>query len=283
MKPSREVSVGLIRTLLSRPPRISDMLEAALKDLDVGIESVSQQYGFRILFTNLRDVKSYEELDKQVLAVLRNEVCEVVKALPENYVDFVKTFFKLMDIEILCLETPPSRVISMSLGSIAESKSSDFEGVVAHMHDVCVERGIDSVYVEYLNRVLKSLTTVDEDYRWVYEAVKSLVALHYYRYLKNSELLRLEIKNFENFLKILDLDPLTEITLKKSLEALSRVDVAELSKYTVYEASEALDIATKLTYFREGLINILTFYLISKYYETKVTRYVFLPKVLKRW
>ncbi|MDW8010940.1 MAG: hypothetical protein RMH84_05045, partial [Sulfolobales archaeon] len=95
--------------------------------------------------------------------------------------------------------------------------------------------------------------------------------------------LGLEAGNLELFLMSLHLDPLAEVVLRKSLEILGRVDAAGLSKYTVYEASEALDIATKLIYFREGLIDLLAFYLTTKYYESRIVRYVFLPKVLRRW
>ncbi|MCX8208700.1 MAG: hypothetical protein N3G79_03520 [Sulfolobales archaeon] len=285
MKPSKEVSVGLIRTLLSRPPRLRDMLEAALKDLDLGVESVSQQYGFRVMFVNLRDVRSYEELDKHVFSILKSEVRDVVRALPDNYVNFTRTFFELMDTEVFCLKTPSASAFSSSLALLASAESDYkvFESLAARMRSVCGERGIEGAYTEYLGRVLKSLTAIDEDYRWVYETIKSLVALHYYRYSKNSALLGLEAGNLELFLMSLHLDPLAEVVLRKSLEILGRVDAAGLSKYTVYEASEALDIATKLIYFREGLIDLLAFYLTTKYYESRIVRYVFLPKVLRRW
>ncbi|MCS7099876.1 MAG: hypothetical protein NZ925_06015, partial [Sulfolobales archaeon] len=165
MKPSKEVSVGLIRTLLSRPPRLRDMLEAALKDLDLGVESVSQQYGFRVMFVNLRDVRSYEELDKHVFSILKSEVRDVVRALPDNYVNFTRTFFELMDTEVFCLKTPSASAFSSSLALLASAESDYkvFESLAARMRSVCGERGIEGAYTEYLGRVLKSLTAIDED------------------------------------------------------------------------------------------------------------------------
>jgi len=284
LRPSREVSVGLIQTLMSRPPRMLDMLEIALRDLDISIETASQQYGFRLMLINLRDVRSYEELDRQIHAVLKNEIGEVVKYLPQVYLNYVKAFFELGELELRCLGSskaagPASYALSLLTGKDVEEKSA----VITHFEHGTCRNGIEGLLIEYLNKVRNSFNEIGEDCTWVYEVIKSLAVLHYFRYLRNAELLGLVSPKLDQFLRLLNLSPLTEIPLKRAVESLERVDKAGLIKYTVYEAVEALNIANRLLSHRDGLINLLTLYLVTKYYESKILRYVFLPKMLKRW
>lgn len=284
MRPSGEVAVGLIQTLLSRPPRIADMLDAALRDHDIGLETVAQQYGFRLMFMNFRNVKSYEELDQHQLTVFKSEVGEVLKFLPQNYVLFVKTFFELGDLESLCLNSSTTmKTFSLSIlsptyvGQVGkDSRNPSLSG-----QDFC--GSVESLYKEYLSKVRKSLDMISEDSTRVYEVVKSLSALHYYRRVRNTELLGLGADNFENFLGLIKLEPLSEVVLRKAVKSLSQLDKVGLTKYTVHEAVEALKIATDLLAHREGLVNLLALYLVTRYYEFKVARYVFIPKVLRRW
>lgn len=260
------------------------MLDAALRDLDIGLETVAQQYGFRPMFMNFRNVKSYEELDQHQLAVFKSEIGEVAKFLPQNYVLFVKTFFELRSLESPCLYSSTTMktfslpVLSPTgvgqVGKDARNSSLPGQGSCG---------SVESLYKEYLSKVRKSLDMISEDSTRVYEVVKSLLALHYYKRVRNSELLGLGAGNFENFLKLIELEPLSEVVLRKAVKSLSQLDRAGLAKYTVHEAVEALNIATDLLAHREGLVNLLALYLVTRYYEFKVMRYVFIPKVLRRW
>ncbi len=277
MKPSKEVSIGLIRTLLARPPRVVDMINAALKDLDLSLETVLQQHGSRLMYLNLRDVRSYEELDQQTYAIAKSEIEETVKFLPQEYLGFAKTFLELGDLERYCLSRsdPESRPRPQS--------SSAKEIGAALGSPPCDSGEVKRFYADYLERVRASLVRIREDWSWAYEFTKSLVALHYYRYLKNAELLKLGTEGFGKFVEALRLNPLSELLLGKAVDSLSRVDKARLSKYTIYEAAEALSMATHMLFHREGLVDLLTVFLATKYYEPKVARYAFIPKVLRRW
>lgn len=284
MRPSKEVSVGLIQTLVSKPPRVPDMIDAALRDLDISLEAVSQQYGFRLMLINVRDARSYEELDRQIYSVLRSEVGEVENFLPKNYLNYVKTFLELRELERHCLGASPKRAEvsshspSLAIGASKEDAPSD-----ALLGPVACGGGIEGLLVEYLNNVRKALSEVDEDITWAYEVIKSMVALRYYRYLRNVELLGLGTSDLGQFLSFLGLNPISEVALRRAIESLRRLDGAGLMKYTIYEAAEALGIAANHLSHREGLINLLTLYLITKYYEFMILRYVFLPKSLRRW
>lgn len=269
---------------MSKPPRMLDVLEAALRDLDVSLEAASQQYGFRLMLLNLRDVRSYEELDRQIHAILKFEINEVARLLPQAYLNYVETFFELGELERKCLST------SKAAESLSHSPPSPIDtkermkstGVSRSGYAACVD-GIEGLLVEYLSKVQKSFIEIDEDYTWAYEVVKLLIALRYYKYSRNVELLGMGSNKFNQFLGLLSLNPLIETPLRRAVEALSRVDKAGLVKYTIYEAVEAINIAAGLLAHRDELINLLTFYLVTKYYEFNVLRYVFLPKVLRRW
>lgn len=284
MRPSKEVSVGLIQTLMSKPPRVPDMIDAALRDLDISLEAVSQQYGFRLMLINIRDARSYEELDRQIYSVLRSEVGEVENFLPKNYLNYVRTFLELRELERHCLSASPkgaevpSRSPSPVVGVSKEDEPSD-----ALLGPIACGSGIEGLLVEYLNNVRKALSEVDEDSTWAYEVIKSMVALRYYRYLRNVELLGLGTSDLGQFLSFLRLNPISEVALRRAIESLRRLDGAGLMKYTIYEAAEALGIAANHLSHREGLINLLTLYLVTKYYEFMILRYVFLPKSLRRW
>ncbi len=270
MKPSKEVSVGLIRTLLARPPRVGDMIDAALKDLEVSLEAVLQERGSRLMYSNLRDVRSYEELDRQSRAIVRSEVEEVTRFLPQEYLDFARTFFDLGELERLCASQAQPSPAAEERGSSAASPP-------------CDSGEVERFYADYLKRLNRSLAEIREDGAWAYEFAKSLVALQYYRYLRNAELLKLGADGFERFARSLGLSPLSELLLGKAIDSLSRLDKAGLSKYTIYEAAEALGMATHMLSYREGLVDLLTLFLVTKYYEPRVARYVFLPRALRRW
>ncbi|MEM1699074.1 MAG: hypothetical protein QXT76_04540 [Sulfolobales archaeon] len=283
MRPSREVSIGLIQTLMSRPPRIHDMLEVALRDLDISVETASQQPGFRLMLVNLRDVKSYEELDRQVRAILENEIGEVVKYLPHAYLDYVKTFFELGELELRCLGSSKTGGAHSATPLSADKDAGVKLATTAYLEHAACREGVEGLLIEYLSRVRSSLSEISEDCSWAYEVIKSLAVLHNFRYLRNAELIGLGSSKLDQFLRLLNLNPLTEILLKRAVDSLGRIDRAGLIKYTIYEAVEALNIANGLLSHRDGLINLLTLYLVIKYYESKILRYVFLPKTLKRW
>lgn len=269
---------------MSKPPRVLDMIDAALRDLDVSLEAASQQYGFRFMLINIRDARSYEELDRQVYSVLRSEVGEVENFLPKNYLSYVRTFLELRELERHCLSTSPKRA-GATPSSPSPIISVGKEGAPSDVlpGPIACGGGIEGLLVEYLDNVRKALGEVDEDSTWVYEVIKSIAALRYYRYLRNAELLELGTSDLEQFLSFLRLNPISEVALRRAVESLRRVDGAGLMKYTIYEAAEALSIAANHLSHREGLVNLLTLYLVAKYYEFMILRYVFLPKALRRW
>lgn len=279
MRPSKEVSMGLIQTLMSKPPRLLDMIDAASRDLDVSLEALSQQYGFRLMLINIRDAGSYEELDRQVYSIIRSEVREVESFLPSNYLGYVGAFLELRELERRCMSAPPAGAGAKpsAVGAGGEEARGAPQGSTA------CGKGVEGLLFEYLDDVKKALSGVDEDSELAYEVIKSVVALCYYRYLRNAELLGLGTGDLERFLSSLSLSPIGEVAVRRAVESLRRVDGAGLMRYTIYEAAEAVRIATNHLSHREGLINLLTLYLVAKYYEFAVLRYVFMPKSLRRW
>lgn len=287
MKPSKELSIGLLQTLLGKPPRLLEVVEEVLRGSAISLESLSQEYGFRMMFINLRDAKSYEELDNLVYGILRSELGEVLKLLPPGYVDFAKIFLEIENIEYLCAAASSKnwRYLKHSLSSIEIEGSFQEASQISKLSDYggCEGTDLACFYAKYLDRVKRVLDTVGEDYSKAYEVVKSLAILHYYRYLRNSELIGLSSNSIEKFMELVKPDPLTEIALRKGISYLNRLDKESLARYTLHEALVTVGIARELLAHGEELINLLVLFLTTRYYETKVLKYTFLPKALRRW
>jgi hypothetical protein len=284
VKPSKELSIGLIQVLLSRPPRLEEVLEYATKGAELTAEYLTRLPGFRLHLINLSQSKSYEEVDRTLNEALSAELHLLEDFLPENYLGFLKLFLEFYQMEyiVLSLSGAPGVVGSPSESSLVKLTGVSMKSLAAE-YSSCAPRDMECTLMRFLERVREAYIKLREYESRALDAIKVLVAVRYFNYVKNSELLGLKLGRFEDLLARLGINPVVEIPLRRVLERLRGLSRAELTRYTVHEAALTYPLVKELLTYSGSLADILTLYLVNRYYELKVLRYSLLPRSLRRW
>jgi len=285
MKPSKELSMGLLQILLARPPKLEEILDYAVKGMELGAEYLTRLPGFRTHLLSLLESKSYEDVDRALHGVFSTELRTLERFLPENYVDFLAKFLELYYIDYIALSI--SGTLKAAPGSTwvstAGLTSATISSTVIAEYSKCAPKDVKCFLMKFFERIKASHDKLGERESRALDAIKALVTVRYFNYFRNSELLGLKLSGFEEVLAELGINPVVEISLKRALEKLEKLGGAELTRYTVYEASATYPLMRELLAYSGGLANILTLYLVSRYYELKVLRYTLVPRSLRRW
>ncbi len=281
MKPSKELSIGLLQTLLAKPPKLEELLDYAVKEVELGADYLARLPGFRSYLLSLLEVRSYEDADRVLYEALLSELRTLERFLPESYLEFLKTFLELyyIDYVTLSLAKAPRGTSDFAKASLVKFAEATSLSSVAVEYSRCSSRDIRCFLMRYLERVQSSFIELREAEPRALDAVRTLVAVRYFNYYRNAELLGLKLGEFERVVAEVGISPVVEVSLRRVLERLER---AELTRYTVHEASVTYPLLKELLAYSGGLANILTLYLVNRYYELKVLRYSLLPKSLRR-
>jgi len=280
LKPSKELSVGLLQALLARPPRLEEVLDYAVKGAELSAEYLTRLPGFRSHLLGLLESKSYEDADRVLYEAFSAELHTLERVLPENYLEFLRRFLELYYIDYIALGPSGALGGASSLTGVGLVRLASS---VAAEYSRCTPRDIRCSLTVFLERVKVSHSRLRERGSRALDATKALVAVRYFNYLRNSELLGLKLGDLERALAGLSINPVVEVSLRRVLERLEGLGGAELARYTVYEASATYPMMKELLAYYGGLANILTLYLVNRYYELKVLRYALTPKSLRRW
>jgi len=285
VKPSKELSIGLLQTLLARPPKLEELLDYAVKEVELGADYLARLPGFRSYLLSLLEVRSYEDADRVLYEALSTELHTLERFLPENYLEFLKKFLELyyIDYVSLSLVKAPGETSDFAKASLVKLAGGTSLSSVAAEYSGCTSRDVRCILMRYLERVRSSYTKLREAESRALDAVRTLVAVRYFNYYRNAELLGLKLGEFERVVAEIGINPVVEVSLRKVLDRLERLERAELTRYTVHEASVTYPLMKELLAYSGGLANVLTLYLANRYYELKVLRYSLLPKSLRRW
>lgn len=244
---------------LSRPPFLEDLINiAAGKQSLESLKLESTPYA-RVELARVLMASSYEAVDKELMSILEQEISEIKSKLPRSYRTTAESLR-----ELFILEDIPSRV---------EAGDPGFAKYTA-----CRGRSILCYISTYITRVREEMERTRED---PWSALSILAALLYGIYTRHAE-----------GLKVLGLKhPLAEelevlrgvakgpgaIYYSSAVEKIAQLASLWIKDPIEYFASEAkvvYEASKTCLYFRGGLLNVLTHFFITRYYESKLLRII---------
>ena len=285
MKPSKELSIGLLQILLARPPKLEELLDYAVEEVELGADYLARLPGFRSYLLSFLEAKSYEDADRVLYEALSTELRILESFLPKSYLEFLRAFLELyyIDYITLSLARAPGEIPDLAKAIIVKLSGVTSLSSLVVEYSRCTSRNVRCALMRYLERVRSSYTKLGEPGSRALDAVKALIAVRYFNYYRNAKLLGLKLEELEKVLAEVGINPVVEVSLRRVLERLEKLEEAKLARYTVHEASATYPLLKELLAYSGGLANILTLYLVNRYYELKVLRYSLLPKSLRRW
>jgi hypothetical protein len=278
VKPSKELSIGLLQILLAKPPKLEELLDCAVKGLELSTEYLTRLPRPELYLLNLLESRTYEDVDRILYESFSIELRILDRFLPDKFLHFLRTFLELYYIDYVALGTTkiPSesslvRLILINLSSVISEYSK------------CTPKDIECFLMTFSERIRSSHDELEERGSRALDVAKALIAVRYFNYLRSSELLGLKLSKIEKVLAKLGMNPIVEASLRKLLERLEKLSKTELTRYTIYEAGVTYPLVKELLVYSGGLANTLTLYLVNRYYKLKVLRYSLLPRSLRRW
>lgn len=276
MRLSRDAALGTVIIYLSKAPRLEEIVGNLVKGIPIEYSYFLSDRTLRTGFTKLLLAKSISEVDKYIFEVYKEEFEYMKNVLPEEYAHYFYTFLEIFDIEkLLATESTTKEGTEAQL----------YTGILDSPHyEECRKASSYRCFMNvYIDRIRSSANRI---YRSFMEpcinalnAIAIFVSIRYFMYLKNSHILALAEYKYGEFLKYLnqqlrDLTPVTMQKLYMALENIERDIEKSLDELWIHEITYIYDIIKNLLYYSYQLVDQLTLYLINRYYEQRVMRYL---------
>lgn len=244
---------------LSKPPFLEDLVNVILSKQSLDSLRLESNPYARLELMKVLTANSYEALDRELESILNQEIREVESQLPGPYRGVAESLR-----ELFSLEDVPSRI---EAGELNPGK-----------YAVCRGRDISCYINIYTSSLLEAMSKTSED---PWSALSIIAALLYGVYTRHVE-----------GLKVLGLKPtyagelgilLSLVKGPGSVYLASTVEkIAQLSslwardpvEYFASEARIVYEASKTSLYFKGGLLNILTHFFITRYYESKLLRII---------
>ncbi|WP_440059556.1 hypothetical protein ACSU1N_07160 [Thermogladius sp. 4427co] len=244
---------------LSKPPFLEDLLGIVAGERDTGTLKLESSPYARLELIRVLNAPSSEELDRELRSILEGEFGFVESYLPRAYLNVSRSLRKLLDIE-----GQPAKL------TLEPSGQSDSTG--------SAWRGITHVVEEFFRETYNAMKETGESYDNALSIVASLLYGVYTRYVEASKLLGLNPGPDTGFREALSsVGGSGSIYLYSSIEKISKAAslwARDPVKYLVEEARAVYEASKTALYFSGGLLNILTHFFVTRYYESKLLRVI---------
>jgi len=280
-RPAAEGLKTVLVTLLAKNPRLEEVLQLALEEKFMDLPQVLSRYNSRMDFIKLSTAKSIDEVTTVLVDLERRELKEVYDMLMKELQLFYKialTFFDLDSIYSAIL-SGDKKLVNLLFSSAQElelySKCFESKSYVCVLKTFLesarnsLEFGIAKIIAESPSKALGCLALI--------------TSARYCKYIFNASKVGLvPEESLQNFLqevvyKYVPREPSTWLVAVKIgvlAEYLHKVFEKDPSRVTLYEAEYVYRTCKDLLLYSPQLIDLLTLYLINRYYEALVLKYV---------
>jgi len=276
---SRESIKSVIITYLDKNPKLEEALQIALENRFIDLPSMLTRYNSRTEYMNLLSAKTVEELDKNLVELTKNELSHIYNLLPQPYENFFKFFLALYDLDRI-----HQAIISNKFPNVA---TTFFNPEYLNVYSHCTkEKTYDCLLQSFIQSIKTSLEVstpqkiFEEDPSKAFQCIALLVAINYAKHTSNLERLGIAFSHsLKDFLKQitsnLKIDGMLSYMLESSVNHMLSIFRSQPSKSTLHEANYVYYKCRDILLFSPQVIDLLTLYLVNRYYEIRVLRYVF--------
>ncbi|MEM0026545.1 MAG: hypothetical protein QXT53_01240 [Ignisphaera sp.] len=279
-KMSRYGLKTLLITHLDKNPKLEEAIQIALENQFIDLPSVLSRYNSRMDYLKLASAKTIHELEENLIGLIKNELNYVYNLLPELYSKFFRTFLTIYELDLIYTSI-------MSSKHFNEMKPRFLEPKDMNIYMYCTkEKTYECLLLTFLKQLKTDLKMAEhqktprESYSRALGCVSLLAVSKYLKYISNLERLGFTTANsIESFTKQIisatNIDGVVQHQLENSAKYLYNIIVSHPAKATIYEAQYVYSKCRELLALSPQVIDLLTLYLINRYYEVYVLKYVF--------
>jgi len=266
-------------TYLDKNPKLEELIQLALENRYIDLPSVLSRYNSRLEYAKLISAKTVDEIDVILSELTKNELEYIYSLLPTQYIDFFRSFLIFYDLD---------RIYSAFLRGSLESakvvfmKYEDLEIFKRCLNDktyrCLLEVQLDNIKNSLEMNIVKRYGVI-EDYRNVFRCLALFAIAKYMKYVVNVRELGLDtslkpIEFSEKLIHILGVGSWYKYELENAINSLENYFKSEPYRASVLEARYIYGKCRDLLTYSSQVIDILTLYLLNRYYEIYVLRYV---------
>jgi len=266
----------LLFTLLDKNPRLEEILQHALENRLVDLSQLLARPNSRIQFYKLLSARNIDEVSNVLVELEKAELGEVYRLLPLELRNYMKTFFLFYDIDLLynslIMKSSP-RLLFFSANELEELCRGEPKAT-------CIIMQILKMARDALNKWSQRVPS-PEDVTRTLSCLAVFSIVKFYRYVLNAKKLSLvPDEDKEHFIRrVIDYipkNPTSWFILSKLDGILSHVESSfsrDPSRALLYEAKYLYGFFKEILLYSSQAVDLLTLYLINRYYELFVLRY----------
>ncbi|MCS7112181.1 MAG: hypothetical protein N3D82_04380 [Ignisphaera sp.] len=277
MKLSREASLATVIIYLTKSPRLEELVDGLIKNTAIEYNRIMLEKDTRNGFVKLLSVGSLSELDEYIFNIYRGEFEYVGGILPEEYSRYLHTLLEIYDFEkLLIMYITPKKVPQPTY--MYTDILNDPQYMVCYRNPSY--RCLLEIYIDRIISIYRRIyRTYLENYVNALKAIAIFTSIRYFMHLKNSQILELAEYNYSEFIKFVSqkLNLSNQLIVHKLhtiLENIEKFVGESLDVLEVYEVVYVYDAVKSILYPSYQLVDQLTLYLINRYYEQKMIRYM---------
>lgn len=278
-KLSRWALKTVLVTYLSKNPRLEELLNLALEGKFVDLTQMVSRYNSRVEYLKLLTAKTADEVDIVLTNLIREELERIYDLLSLPYARYFKAFLPLYDFERM--------YPAFSRGDLSEVKTSFLRREDLAAYELCVrERTFTCLLKTFLENIRECLgidisrgrTIAAEDYS---DSLKCLVLAITAIYTKNFlNVIKLGVGReerpeefIEKVLRDFKMVSGHKHEFENVVNYLSHISKSEPYKVTLFEARYVYSKCRDYLLYSPQVIDLLTLYLLNRYFELHVLRY----------
>lgn len=277
MRLSREASLGTVLIYLAKQPRLEELIEGLTKSTAIEYSRLLLEKDARPNFIKLLSVSTISEIDRCIFEVYRSEFEYLGGILPSEYSRYLYTFLEIHDFEKFLAMYSASQKVYPSIYTYTNTLDNP-------QYEQCYMGSSYRCLLEvYISRILSSFRKIYRRYLESYiDALNAIIiftSIRYFIYLKNSHILALAEYSYNEFIKFIGqrLNISNQLIMYKLYSLLENIEKSVRESLDIVEINEAAyvySIIKNILYSSYQLIDQLTLYLINRYYEQKLMRYI---------
>ncbi|MGC9122357.1 MAG: hypothetical protein ACP5HP_05390 [Thermogladius sp.] len=254
---------ALIHVRLSKPPFVEELAKLVLEKSALSTESLQSSSYARLELVKALAATTLQELDDSIREILAAEVREITKYMPAKYTPVVESLTLFLDFESIAAE--PSKYLSSK---------------------VCDGGGLDCLLRGYVQRVKDSMASTGEEI----DRPLSILALALYGvFLRHSMASkRLGVKTVDDperaFNEVIGLLGGTGSVYYSGtlgrMTTLAPLWEKDPFQYIAEEAKLVVTTSKTALYFSGRLLDLLTHFFVTRYYETRLLRILVSRRIL---
>jgi hypothetical protein len=277
---SPEATKSILFIVLDKNPRLEEVLQLVADEKFIDLAQVLSRPNSRIDFAKLSTAKSIDEVTGVLMLLEKKELDEIYNILLQELQIFYKTTLTFFDL---------NNIYSAILRGDKKSIKLEFSGFQElEAYSICFEsKRYSCLLNKFLESVVQALNTavkpLGESPAKSFGCFLLLTIANYCKHMLNSNRLNIAIEQpLEEFVreavhKYAPKEPDTWLIITRISDVvtyLQDVFKKDPSRVTLYEARYVYRVCKDILFYSTQLIDLLTLYLINRYYEIYVLKYV---------